>query len=236
MTLEETLKSYDLNDKEIKEICAIIKHIYEHKEFQKRLTKDFLHHGEKTLGMHILEDTIKTYKLAQKYLKKDKNFRLDLAIKIAMFHDLYTMPWQNNEFAKYNKFRNKHGFRHPVEAAINAYTWFCDDFKDILDAKIIIDGIIHHMYPLPAIVIDNKIVNSRELNNFKLFKKMPENMQDLIFTSTARCKFLNLSWCKSKYLEGKIMARADKIASLKQFNNIYSVMALVTGKNKSLRK
>ena len=73
--LIDILKLSNLNNKEIDEITKIIEPIYNHKEFQKRLTKDFLHHGEKTLGMHILEDTIKTYKLAQKYLKKDKNFR-----------------------------------------------------------------------------------------------------------------------------------------------------------------
>lgn len=228
------LSNYKLTENEIDDIVKVVNHIYIHPEFQKRLTKEFLHHGNMTLGQHIIEDTITTYKLSKKYL--NNNYRLDLALKISMFHDLYTMPWQNNELAKENRFTNKHGFRHPVEAVINAYAWYKEDFENTIDAKIIVDGIIHHMFPFPVIVMDNRIINNRKLNNFELFKSMPEDIQDLIFESTSRCNFLNLSWSKTKYLEGKIMAKADKKSSLKQFNNLYGIFALVTGKNKSLRK
>lgn len=228
------LSNYKLNKDEIDEIIKIVEHIFIHPEFQKRLTNKYLHHGNMTLGQHILEDTILTYKLSKNYL--NNNYRLDLAIKISMFHDLYTMPWQNNELAKFNKFYNKHGFRHPVESVINAYTWFEKDFENREDARIIIDGVIHHMFPLPVIVMDNKIINNRELNNFDLFRKLPEDIQNIIFESTSRCRFLNLSWSKTKYLEGKVVSKADKKTSLKQFNNIYGIIALVTGKNKSLRK
>ena len=38
-------------------------------------------------------------------------------------HDLYTLPWQNNFEAKVDKFYNKHGFRHSIEALINHYMY-----------------------------------------------------------------------------------------------------------------
>lgn len=236
--LVDILKSYSLTEEEINEITNIIEYIFKHLEFQKRLTSDYPHHGDTSLGQHILDDTVLTYQLSKKYLNKsnDNNYRLDLALKISMFHDLYTYPWQNNNFAKDNKFFNKHGFRHPVESVINSCTWFKEDFINESDAKILIDGIIHHMIPLPVIIIDNIVVNNRELNNFDSFKKLPENLQNLIIESTNQNKFLNLSWKKSKYKEGRIMAKADKKASLKEFNNLFDVMALITGKNKNLRK
>lgn len=236
--LKEVLIIYKLDDVEINEIEHIVGHIFKHPEFQKRITDKYPHHGKMTLGLHILEDVILTYKFSKIYLSKEKssNYRLDLALKIAMFHDLYTMPWQNNAFAKFKKFYNRHGFSHPVEAVINSCTWFKEDFIVEEDARIIIDGIIHHMFPLPVVIMDNKIVNNRELNNFDLFKKLPENIQELIFESSSRNKFLGLSWSKSKYLEGRIMAKADKKSSLREFNNINGVIALITGKNKSLKK
>ena len=224
------LRNNNLNDDEIEEIINIIKDILNHPEFQIRLTDKYLHHGKTTLGIHILEDVILTYKYAK---KTNKNIRIDLAIKIAMFHDLYCEPWQNNELAKNNSFYNKHGFRHPVEAVINAYTWFKNDFNNIDDASIIIDSIIHHMYPLPVIIMDG--IENRELNNYLEFKKMPKNVKDIIIKSTNRNRFLKLSWSKSKYLEGRIVSRADKKASLKEFNNINSVLALITGKNNTIK-
>ena len=44
--------------------------------------------------------------------------------------------------------RNKHGFVHPIEAVVNAITWFPQYFKTKEKTVIIIDGIIHHMFPL----------------------------------------------------------------------------------------
>ena len=79
---------------------------------------------------------------------------LKIAIYIAMFHDLYEEPWQNNIKSKGKKFKNLHGFTHPIEAVVNAITWFPNIFQDEEESLMIIDGIIHHMYPLPVRAID----------------------------------------------------------------------------------
>ena len=57
------LNKYNLNDEEKRGLFDIIYPIYIHKEFQKRLTDEYLHHSDITLGEHILKDTIKTYLL-----------------------------------------------------------------------------------------------------------------------------------------------------------------------------
>lgn len=229
-SLKELLKDYNLNNEEIEEISSVVEHIYNNDFFQERLSNNFYHHGKTTLGIHIIEDVIYTYKLSKRINKKD--FNLNLALKIAMFHDLYTEPWQNNP--KRYKFTNKHGFRHPVEAIINAYTYFKEDFNNLNEAKIIIDGVIHHMYPFPVIILNNDKINNRELNNYDLFIKLPKEIKEIIYNSTNRYKLFNLSWSKSKYLEGIIVKKADKKSSLKEFDNIFSIIALITGKNKSL--
>ncbi len=232
--LKEMLKTYKLTDKEIDDIVRIVEYIFIHPEFQKRLSDKYAHHGNMSLGEHTIEDMVFTYKLSKKI--KKINYNLSLALKIAMFHDLYTYPWQNNDFARLNKFNNKHGFRHPVEAIINACTWFPNDFEDEEDAKIIIDGVVHHMFPLPVLIVDNIVVNNRELSNFDLFQKLPENIQNMIMEATNKNHFLSFSWKKASYLEGRIVSRADKKSSLGEFKNIHDIFALLTGKNKSLKK
>ena len=232
----DILNRYDLTTEDIDFIKNRLEKIYNHPEFQRRMTEAFMHHGDTILGNHIIDNVVWTYKLGKKYKeKKDDRFRLDLAILIAMLHDLYTLPWQNNHLAKMKHFANKHGFRHPIEAVINSVSWFIEEFQIDEDAKVIIDGIIHHMNPFPVAVIDNIIVNNRELNNFDLFQKLPENIKEYIIESSSRNKFLNFSWGGSIYKEGKIMSKADKKASLKEFKNVSGVIALVTGKNKTIK-
>ncbi len=235
-TIESRLAKVDINEIDKGELIKIIEHIYNHEEFKERCTNKFLHHSNVTLGDHIIEDAILTYKMSKEHIRKniDGSFRIDLAVKIAMFHDLYTVPWQNNSAYTKEKFFNRHGFRHPVEAAINAYTWFKDDFDD-RDAPVLIDGIIHHMYPFPVLSMDNAIVNNRELNNFAEFQKLPDEIKELIYESTNRNKFLGLSWSKCKYKEGIIMSKADKKVTKKELKNVPSILALITGKNKTIK-
>jgi hypothetical protein len=221
---------YKISDSEFKYIDKIIKPIYEHKEFKRRLTNEFLHHSNITLGEHILEDTFLTYK---KCLKK-KNIDTRLAIIIAMIHDLYTVHWQNNKENNKEKFFNKHGFTHPLEAVINSIVWYPEIFKDKNDSKIIIDGIIHHMYPLPVRVFDPNS-NSMELNNYGLVKKIDKDLIDMIVESTKRGRIGNISISRSKYKEGRIMSKADKRSSRKEIKNISSAKALLTGKNKKIK-
>ena len=235
--LEDFFTKLDLTKEEIAEILQCIKPIFMHQEFQIRLTNKFPHHGKMSLGNHILEDVALTYKLSKKYIIKhpDANYNLKLALKIAMMHDLYTVSYQNNPCANVSKFFNKHGFRHPIEAVINSYTWFPNEFKNIEEAKILIDGILHHMYPLPVGVFNDDSNNELELINYKLVENISKEIKDIITVSTHKNKIGCISLSRSLYKEGRIMAKADKKASFKQIDNIYSATALLTGKNKSLK-
>lgn len=235
--LNSLYDKYNLKDDERDYLNNIILPIVENSNFQERMTNEFLHHSDITLGEHILEDTILTYVLSKKYLNKhpNTNYRLDLAIKIAMLHDLYTLPWQNNEKAKVNHFFSKHGFRHPVEAVINSITWYPGIFEDDHDKEIIIDGIIHHMYPLPVRRINEKKIEKVELKNIDNYNSLSKNNKDILMNSLNRNKIGVLSLGRSKYKEGRIMSKADKRSSRKEIKNISSAKALLTGKNKKIK-
>ena len=230
--LNRIIDKYKLSDDEKKEFRNIINSIFEHNEFQRRMTNEFLHHSNITLGEHILEDAVLTYKMC----KKRNNVNIELAVKIAMLHDLYTNPWQNNKKNKVKKFCNKHGFRHPIEAVINANVWFPELFKNKEESKIIIDGILHHMYPLPVRTFIDSDINKMELKNFDLIDKLSDQSKKIIIESLNRKKVKNYSVSKSKYKEGQIMSKADKKVSRGQIKNISSLTSLVTGHNKSLKK
>ena len=229
--VENIFNKYGLNSDEKHELLEIIYPIFMHPEFQKRLGKYFLHHSDITLGEHILEDAVVTYKLSKKYLKKHPEYRISLALKIAMFHDLYTNPWQNSDL-KIKGFFNKHGFRHPIEAIINAINWFPELFIDDFESEIIIDGVLHHMYPLPV-----RVLNGKEyLANQDLFNCLDEKYKKMILESLKHHKIGIISFSRSKYIEGRIMSKADKKVAFKEIKNFSSAKALITGKNKSLKK
>lgn len=219
-----------LDDEE--KIRTIIAHIENHEEFQKRSTMKFLHHGEKTLGEHILTTAISSYKIAKK-----KDLNLEIVLKIAMFHDLYTLPWQNSPI-KDKMLSNRHGFRHPIEAIINSSIWFPDDYKDLEKAKIIIDGIAHHMFPLPVVKYKTLDNNPLELRNLDLLPQVKEEIIKILFDTTSKGKIGNLSLARANTKEGRVIVLADKIASLTdiEFTDIDSLIALLTGKNKRLKK
>ena len=232
---DSVFMKYSLSSKDKDELLNIIYPIIEHKEFKRRLTNEFLHHSDVTLGEHIIEDATVTYLLCKKKNRKKSKVNVHLAVIIAMFHDLYTIPWQNNKKnTKVKRFSNKHGFRHPIEAVINSYTWYPQYFVDYNDAKVIIDGIIHHMFPLPVTVLSLKSENVCELRNFELFEKIPINLKTEMINSSKRKKIFNLSFTRSKYIEGRIMSKADKKVSFRQIKNLNSATALLTGHNKSI--
>ena len=236
-TLENILNKHRLSSKEKNDLINMIEIIYIHDEFQRRMTSEFKHHGEITLGAHILEDTVVTYLLSKKYLNKDKmpNYSMDLAVKIAMLHDLYTLPWQNNPAAGTREFFNGHGFRHPIEAVINANAWYPELFSDE-NSKIIIDGIVHHMFPLPVTAFKIDENNGNELKNFELVDKLSEENIQYLIESSNRNRIGLVSLSRSLYPEGKVMSTADKIASIGQIQNLEGATALVTGRNKTLLK
>lgn len=232
--LEYLFNKYDINNTDQEYIISVIKPIYEHKEFIRRSTSEFLHHGNLTLGYHILEDMIVSFKLCRKKNFTDKQTRTVLLI--AMMHDLYELPWQNNAAANSRHFFNKHGFRHPIEAAINAVTWFPELFNDDHLSQIIIDGIIHHMFPLPVQSVNYDNYKDLELKNLQSFENLDKKFKDMIIASTNRRKLGCVSFSGTLYDEGKIMRKADKISSLDNFDSLSGVTALVTGKNRSIKK
>ena len=149
-----------------------------------------------------------------------------------MFHDLYEKPWQNARDHK--KLMNKHGFVHPIEAAINAITWYSEYFKDNKETEIIVDGIIHHMYPLPVRAMNLEIW---DLNNLDKFKKLDKKYQEIISNSTKRWSIRKIGFCRSKYLEGRIVSKADKKVALSlDLKRPGAYLSLINGNNKKIVK
>lgn len=231
--LDVLFKKYNIELKDQSFINEVISPMYTHKEFIRRTTEEFLHHDKLTLGYHILEDVIVSFLICQK--KKLNRKQIKTVLLIAMMHDLYELPWQNNEAAKTRVLFHKHGFRHPIEAAINSLTWFPELFKDKRKAEIILDGIIHHMYPLPVLSINYNNYKNLEIKNIELFEKLDKEYQEMIIKSAGRKKIGCISIASTLYVEGKIMRKADKISSLDNFESISGILALVTGKNKHLK-
>lgn len=206
----------------------IVRPIISHPEFEKRCTDNFPHHGNTTLGEHILKDAMITYRLANIYKSKHPNVDIstETAVVIALFHDLYTNPWQNVD--NDNPLYEKHGFMHPIEAVINAYEWYPEYFKDKEVSKKIIDGVLHHMYPFPVRKINDEIeINEKKITDFKFY--------DILVHST-KSKRENLCFKKATFIEGKLVSKADKLVTVKEIKNISSLVALVTAKNKSIIK
>ena len=217
-----------LDKKDTKKLWDIIKPICEHEEFLRRMEKPFYHHDLKTLGEHILSDTIVTYKITSKINQKsNKNINIKIACLISMFHDLYERPWQN---AGHDKLANAHGFTHPIEATINAISWFPEYFKDKNNTFIIIDGIIHHMFPLPVRRMDKY---GFKLKNQDKYDLLDDKYKEMIKLSTSYGKVGKFSVRKSFFIEGRILSKADKDVSIKQdLKSARGLLSLVTGKNK----
>lgn len=229
------IHNFSFEDKE--KFLSLIKPIVLHKEFMKRYNaKKFPHHGDVSLGKHIIEDAIITYLIVKERNSNNIDNQIDykIAVLIAMFHDLYEKPWQNVKVKK-KYFTNKHGFTHPIEAAINAVTWYPEYFNDD-NAFTIIDGIIHHMFPFPVRAIDY-FIEDTEINNINKFKELDSKIQKMIILSTNRVRVNRVSMCRSVYEEGKIVSKADKLVSFhKDLHNVSSMLACLTGHNKKLLK
>jgi len=224
----KSVSIFKLSKSDSKVLWNIISPICCHKEFVKRCDEPFYHHDTITLGEHIINDTIVTYKLS----KKKKNVDVRTACLIAMFHDLYEIPWQN--VRDHKKLMNKHGFVHPIEATINAITWYPEYFNDDNQAKIIVDGIIHHMFPLPVRAMNKEIY---DLNNLVKYNNLDKKYQDMISTSTKRFSVSKIGFCRSKYREGRIVSRADKKVALKlDLKRPRAYLSLINGNNKKIAK
>lgn len=214
------------NDEKI-EFLNISKNIITHSEFLRRCTSEFMHHNDVTVGMHIMENAIRTYKRTKKLQKKGKKVSTEYAVIIALCHDLYCVPWQNSKIKK-EKFINKHGFTHPIEAALNALYWFPEIFDDDTKTKIIMDGIIHHMFPFPVRKIDE---TNLELNNEKLLLNVDYIK---LLSSLTDNSILKLSLRPSRYKEGRTVSIEDKIVTMKDYKKFEGITSLVTGRNKKL--
>lgn len=229
--LNKLLEKYGLDENEKKDFLQIAVPIVKHPEFQKRMNaEEFPHHAKISLGEHIISDAILTYQLTKKKNWNKENQKR--AIIIALFHDLYETPWQNND--KRKKITNKHGFRHPIEAAINAVTWYPEFFKNDKETEIILDSIIHHMFPFPVRALNNI---DAELQNQENFEKLSPNIQQIIITSTKRKRIRTIAFSRSKYIEGRIVSSADKkIALGKELRSFHGILACITGRNPKLQK
>lgn len=231
---KEFAKKYKLKSYETKKLWKIICHIATNEEFIKRCNAPYFHHDIKTLGDHILCDAIVTYILATKLKKKSDNMQainIENAVLIAMFHDLYELPWQNTNIKKI--MYNKHGFVHPIEAITNAITWFPEYFETKEKAIILIDGVIHHMFPLAVRRIDN---TSMELNNQEKYDNLHPKYKDMIKLSTNIGAFGHYSLRKSIFIEGRIMSKSDKIVAFRnEIGSLNGYLALISGKNKNIK-
>ncbi len=230
--LFDLLLTSGLSLHEQEEFLKIAKPIIKHKEFRKRCTPSFPHHSNTPLGVHILKDALTTYKLAINYNKTHtfKKANVETAVIIALFHDLYTNPWQNNDNTTSILNTNTHGITHPIEAVLNAAKWYPKYFKNKKEATIIIDGIIHHMFPYPV----RKITKDLNINNQKLLKNF--KYYDILISTTKNSFNCNIDIRKPKSIEGRLMSKADKIVTLKELDTLSSVSALISGKNKDLVK
>ena len=206
---EDFGRKYKLEDKEIYYIWRIIKPIFCHDEFQKRMTDPYWHHQDVTIGEHIIGDTIMAYKICCAKQKNEAVIRR--TILVAMFHDLYVQSWMI--YNPKQHFINSHAFTHPIEAIINAITWFPQFFENVEDAKIIIDGVLHHMYPCPVRAFSDLEL---EIGNFDLYEALDAKYKKIIICSLNSCMFKNLSLRNSFYVEGRILSKADKIITMKK--------------------
>ncbi len=230
--VNKIIDKYNMTEEERSTFWNIIMPIFKHEEFQKRMNPSlYPHHDTVSLGDHIISDAILAYILAK---KKTSSIDISLSVIIAMFHDLYELPWQNSNIHK-NMYVNNHAFTHPIEAIINAIYWYPEYFKDLDKALIIIDGVIHHMWPFPVRAIDSDI-EKLELNNLKKWKFIDENLKNEIIASSKRylLKSLHLSCIRSKYIEGKIMSKADKKISLIKDISLKGCISVITGSNSNL--
>lgn len=220
---------YKFTEEDKERFLDIISPIICHKEFIKRMdNRLYPHHGPTSLGEHIISDAAVAFKLTENKEYIDQ----ELAVIIALFHDLYEKPWQNAGIIK-NSFFNKHGFTHPIEAAVNAATWYSDYFKETKRAEIIIDGIIHHMFPFPVRALNG---SNAELNNDKKFNELPPKIRNMIILSSLRNRIGKISLARSKYYEGRVVARSDKMVAFSKDFTISGSIACVTGVNKKLEK
>ena len=232
--LNSLMLKYGLFKDERKEFFKIIYKIFRHKEFQRRMTSEFNHHNDITLGYHVLEVALCTYKTCKKKIEKGIKVNIDVAVKIAMLHDFYELPWQNNKESSSKNLIHKHGFRHPIEAAINAIYYYPFLFKDRKESMMIIDGIVHHMYPLAVPVLTGFDTNEIELKNYDKVKKIDNELLEQIIYSTNRGRIIKLSLCKSRYKEGRIVSNSDTLVSINNYESLKGVPALITGVNKNI--
>lgn len=219
LKLKKIFEFYKLSNKDMRYIWKIIKPIYLHEEFQRRMTDPFFHHCTITVGEHIIGDTILVYKTCKRY--KLSPCVIKRAILISMFHDLYEIPWPSDTK---ELFINYHAFVHPIEAIVNAITWFPKYFENIDDAKIIIDSVLHHMFPCPVRAMSNKKL---ELNNIETFNKLPGRYKKIIYKSLKSYVFKDFSLRKSYYLEGRILCSVDKTITIRNDLKIFKLFSFI---------
>ncbi len=119
---------------ENKEYYEIVRPILESEEFLKR--KDFPHHYNESVYMHVLRVSYDCYKIGK---KKNLDYK---ALAIAgLLHDFYEHPWQT-DFEK-KPILQRHGFTHAENARKNALKFFPELMNEKIESMI-----STHMFPL----------------------------------------------------------------------------------------
>ena len=90
------------------------------------------------------------------------------------------------------------------------------------------------MYPLPVRAINTTDI---EINNIDKWNELNEDIKHLIILSSNRNRIGTVSISSSKYTEGKIVSKADKIVTIKSDKlSLRAYKALLTGKNSEIKK
>jgi len=87
------------------------------------------------------------------------------------------------------------------------------------------------MFPFPVRALNGDDI---ELNNQIKLAELPINIRNIIISSTLRSKIRKISLCPSKFSEGKIVSKADKVVSFSKDFTIPGALACITGINKNL--
>jgi len=124
---------YSFEEEDFEEYYALVAHILEHPEFQKR--KTFFHHGNETVFQHCLRVSFKAWKKAKKRGLHTKETAIG-----GLLHDFYTRPWQLKRLNK--GFFQQHMFIHAKDALANAFAYFPEDMNPLT-----MDIILKHMFP-----------------------------------------------------------------------------------------
>lgn len=157
----EEIKILKLLESVDREYYEIVSEILNNEEFLKR--KNYNHHEDKSVYLHSLIVSIKSYKIS-----KRMNIDYKSVAIAALLHDFYYNDWQLCKEKK--PFLKQHGFVHSKEALENSRFYF----GHLLNKKVE-NAILRHMFPLniiPPVHTEGWIVTAVDkIDSLDIFKK-----------------------------------------------------------------